>query len=98
MQTLVITLPKFSISKAYAYNVLKYNLLLSKRRVSLTINYEEHLELANLYTICTFSGKFGQNHATRFVVENEIFSVKIATFIAKMDSRTLHYPWETQIM
>ena len=42
--------------------------------------------LANLQTICTFSGEFGWNRATRFVVENEISSVEIAIFIAKMDS------------
>ena len=29
---------------------------------------------------------FRRNPATRFVVENEIFSVKIAIFIAEMDS------------
>ena len=43
------------------------------------------MELANLYTICTFSGQFGPNPVTRFVVENEFFNVKIAIFIAKMD-------------
>ena len=43
-------------------------------------------ELANLSTICTFWGKFGRNVETWFVVENEISSVRIAIFIAKMDS------------
>ena len=42
------------------------------------------MELANIYTICTFLGKFGWKLATRFVVENEIFSIKIAIFIAEM--------------
>ena len=43
------------------------------------------MELDTLYTICTFSGQFGLNPETRFVVENEFFSVKIAIFIAEMD-------------
>ena len=34
--------------------------------------------------ICTFSGKFGWNPATLFAVENEIFNVKIAIFIAEI--------------
>ena len=49
------------------------------------------MEFAKLSTICTFHGKFGQIPATWFAVENEIFGVEIAIFIAKMDSG----PWIT---
>ena len=47
------------------------------------------MELANLYTICTFLGQFGPNLVTRFVVENEFFNVKIAIFIAEI----IEDPW-----
>ena len=45
--------------------------------------------MANLYKICTFSGKFGWNPTTLFAVENEIFNVKIAIFIAEI----IEDPW-----
>ena len=45
--------------------------------------YSFKMEFANLQTIYIFLGKFGLNQATRFVVENEIFSVKIAIFLEK---------------
>ena len=44
------------------------------------------MELAKLSTICIFHGKFGRIPVTRFGVENEIFTVEIAIFIAEMDS------------
>ena len=42
-------------------------------------------ELAKFSTICTFYGKFGRIPATLFSVENDIFSVEIAIFIAEID-------------
>ena len=42
-------------------------------------------ELAKFWTICTFHGKFGRIPVTVFAVENDIFGVEIAIFMAEMD-------------
>ena len=53
-------------------------------------------EFANLKNICIFLSKFGGNrNKILFVVEKDIFSVKIAIFIAEIDLRysiTLRHP------